>query len=326
MDSRPTPYYLSFPVGTWFQTQVRVSLFFVLVLIYCLYEHPPAVGLAIFGILFVSVLLHEFGHVFAARSTGGEAEDILMWPLGGLAYVRPAPTTSSEVLTHAAGPMVNAALFGLGVGGLLGRGGHVDQSLFSLFTLPPVEWKADILRDFCLLTASINFKLLCVNLIPALPLDGGQLVYAIARTQGDAREMRQLVLRIGMFVSIALVFLSLVVDDVIPVVLAFFTAIFNLHEYFLLMLGDHGGEGFVGAEFSSSLRDDDEEPRLGVIARWRARRAEQRQQKEAEERIQTERRVDELLAKVHREGMNALSEAEKRFLTRASQRYRSQEH
>jgi hypothetical protein len=36
--------------------------------------------------------------------------------------------------------------------------------------------------------------------------------------------------------------------------------------------------------------------------------------------------VDELLAKVHREGMNSLTEAEKRFLTRASQRYRSQEH
>src|SRR5207248_7116280 len=39
------------------------------------------------GLLFVSVLLHEFGHCFAGRWMDGEASDILMWPLGGLAYV-----------------------------------------------------------------------------------------------------------------------------------------------------------------------------------------------------------------------------------------------
>src|SRR5215510_2093939 len=37
------------------------------------------------GLLFVSVLLHEFGHCFAARSVDGDASEILLWPLGGLA-------------------------------------------------------------------------------------------------------------------------------------------------------------------------------------------------------------------------------------------------
>src|SRR4051812_50009906 len=41
------------------------------------------------GILFLVVLLHEFGHCFAARSVGGEADEILMHPLGGLALTRP---------------------------------------------------------------------------------------------------------------------------------------------------------------------------------------------------------------------------------------------
>src|SRR5687768_13274717 len=36
------------------------------------------------GVLFVVILLHEFGHCFAARWTGGNAEEILMTPLGGL--------------------------------------------------------------------------------------------------------------------------------------------------------------------------------------------------------------------------------------------------
>ncbi len=326
MDSRTTPFFLSFPLGTWFQTQVRVSLFFLIVLIYLLLEYPPAVGVTIFGLLFLSVLIHEFGHVLAARWTGGEGEDIFMWPLGGLAYVRPANSTSSELLTHGAGPLTNAVMC---LGSLLAvksLGGELKPELFSLFTLPPVEWQANVPRDIFLLAASINFKLLCVNLLPALPLDGGQMAYAIARTQGDAPDMRQFVLRLGLVVSIGLVVLGWFADQTIAVVLAFFVAVFNLHEYFILALTDSWTDGFAGAEFGASLRDEDEEPRPGMIARWKIRRAEERQQREAEERIQTERKVDELLDKVHREGMNSLTDAEKRFLTRASERYRSQEH
>jgi Zn-dependent protease len=326
MDSRSTPFYLSFPLGTWFQTQVRVSLLFVFVLIFCLMNHPAPVAVTIFGLLFISVLIHEFGHIFAARWTGGEGEDVLMWPLGGLAYVRPANSTSSEIFTHGAGPLTNAILCAASLGGMLAKGRPISGDIFSLLTLPQVQWQTEILTDVLVLAASINFKLLCVNLLPALPLDGGQIAYSIARTQGDAPEMRQLVLRIGLFVSMGLVLFGWLANDVTPLVLAFMVAIINMQEYFVLALTDHWTDGFAGAEFSSSMKDDDDEPRPGMIARWRMRRAEERQQREAEERIQTERKVDELLAKVHSEGMNSLTDAEKRFLTRASQKYRSQEH
>jgi stage IV sporulation protein FB len=326
MDSRSTPFYLSFPVGTWFQTQVRVSLLFLFILIYCLLEFPPVVGFTIFGLVFVSVLIHEFGHVFAARWSGGEGEDILMWPLGGLAYVRPANSTSSELWTHGAGPLTNAILCGACLGGLRAYGREITSPIFSLLTLPAVDWQTEIGADVLMLAASINFKLLCVNLLPALPLDGGQIAYAIARTQGDAPEMRQLILRIGFAVSVCLVLFGWLAQDVSPMVLAFFVVVINMQEYFILTLTDHWSDGFAGAEFGSSLRDEDEAPRPGMIARWKIRRAEERQQREAEERIQTERKVDELLAKVHNEGMNSLTDAEKRFLTRASQKYRSQEH
>jgi hypothetical protein len=60
--------------------------------------------------LFAIVLVHEFGHCFAARSVGGEADDILMSPLGGLAFAhaphRPLPT----FITVAAGPFVNVII------------------------------------------------------------------------------------------------------------------------------------------------------------------------------------------------------------------------
>src|SRR5260221_14621489 len=62
------------------------------------------------GALFGIILLHEFGHCFAARSGGGQADDILMWPLGGLSMAhaprRPWPT----FVTVAGGPLVNVLI------------------------------------------------------------------------------------------------------------------------------------------------------------------------------------------------------------------------
>ena len=47
--------------------------------------------------LFAIVLTHEFGHQLACRSVGGQTHDIVLWPLGGVAYVsrRNVPARSS---------------------------------------------------------------------------------------------------------------------------------------------------------------------------------------------------------------------------------------
>src|SRR5205814_2483962 len=66
--------------------------------------------LVILGILVVSILLHEFGHVFAARSVDGDAAEILMWPLGGLAYCDVPHTPRANLITAAGGPAVNLLL------------------------------------------------------------------------------------------------------------------------------------------------------------------------------------------------------------------------
>src|SRR5204863_5571414 len=63
--------------------------------------------LALFGI----VLLHEFGHAFACRSTGGKAERIVLWPLGGLAFVDPPPRPAAVLWSIVAGPLVNVVLY-----------------------------------------------------------------------------------------------------------------------------------------------------------------------------------------------------------------------
>src|SRR6266436_5924548 len=60
--------------------------------------------------LFAIVLLHEFGHALACRQVGGKANQIVLWPLGGVAYVSPPPRPGATLWSIAAGPLVNVAL------------------------------------------------------------------------------------------------------------------------------------------------------------------------------------------------------------------------
>src|SRR5271166_5937207 len=60
--------------------------------------------------LFLIVLLHEFGHALACRQVGGRANRIVLWPLGGVAFVDPPPRPGATLWSIAAGPLVNVAL------------------------------------------------------------------------------------------------------------------------------------------------------------------------------------------------------------------------
>ena len=59
--------------------------------------------------------------------------------------------------------------------------------------------------------------------------------------------------------------------------------------------------------------------------RWKKARLERKIQREEEQRVAEERRLDELLDKVQREGMAALTDEERRFLKRVSDRYRNRQ-
>src|SRR5499427_8717155 len=60
--------------------------------------------------LFLIVTLHEFGHAMACRQVGGTANQIVLWPLGGTAYVDPPPRPGATLWSIAAGPLVNVVL------------------------------------------------------------------------------------------------------------------------------------------------------------------------------------------------------------------------
>ena len=112
--------------------------------------------------LFLIVLLHEFGHALACRQVGGRANRIVLWPLGGVAYVDPPPRPGATLWSIAAGPLVNVALIPILalMASLTGSQIWIDGPSFDGL-LPTVFW--------------INVGLLAFNILPVYPLDGGQI-------------------------------------------------------------------------------------------------------------------------------------------------------
>jgi Zn-dependent protease len=117
--------------------------------------------------LFLIVMFHEFGHALACRQVGGEANQIVLWPLGGVAYVNPPQRPGATLWSIAAGPLVNVALVPiLKILGVLMRSQGLAQEMPNAFLL---------LRSIAL----INLGLLAFNLLPIYPLDGGQILRSL---------------------------------------------------------------------------------------------------------------------------------------------------
>src|SRR3979490_3085752 len=72
--------------------------------------HAPIFAVYEYLALFAIVLLHEFAQAPACRQTGGSADHIVLWPLGGIAFVNPPRRPGAVLWSIAAGPLVNVAL------------------------------------------------------------------------------------------------------------------------------------------------------------------------------------------------------------------------
>ncbi|NES70399.1 MAG: site-2 protease family protein [Okeania sp. SIO2D1] len=167
----------SFRVGHLFGIPfyINSSWFFVLFLVTLTYSSnlaeqfpelgeilPLILGLIAALLLFSSVLAHELGHSFVALSQGIEVKSITLFLFGGLASLDRESKTPGEAFWVAiAGPLVSIVLFGL----------FTIINTFTAINGP----LAAILQ----LLAYINLVLALFNLIPGLPLDGGNILKSI---------------------------------------------------------------------------------------------------------------------------------------------------
>ena len=164
----------------------------------------PLVGF-LAGLLFLgSVLMHELAHAFTARRFGVPTERITLWGLGGIAALgAEAPTPKAEGWIAAAGPLMSAALGGIGIGGA------------SLLHLLDIRGAAVGVLFWLGLT---NAVLAAFNLLPGAPLDGGRIMVSLLPRPLAFKFAA--IERYGFFILLALLFTGILGKILAPLISA----------------------------------------------------------------------------------------------------------
>lgn len=345
----------SLPCGTWSGIHVRVHMFFLLFSAFTLYLSRPTgaagvdpgliwIGAAAVVILFVSVLLHEIGHVQMANRLGGDVDHLVIGPFGGLGTLEIPGHPRQELAAILAGPLVNLAIC-IASGAILAAafGENPTGLLFPL--LEPLNlttgiWAAKVMK----LTFWINWLLFLVNLLPAFPFDGGRALRAGLTLAWPDWSRRASSLTATLFarsaagVLIIVAFAVREMNNGSPVPPWFALSLLAIFLFFSVRgedeedsLGfDSYGEKlaptpelFADGENRNALDDESpEEDELDLMRQWRDERQEAKLRKQREQEAEEEQRVDEILARLHARGMESLSPDDQALLHRVSARYR----
>ncbi len=319
--------------------------------------HPAANALAwrwfeldlcIVAFVWGSILLHEFGHCIAAFRVGGSADQILMWPLGGLASCQAPNTPLKQFIVAAGGPLVNVLIAAAGFAALgimntagaewvttgadLGMAG-VGDVVFEQYAWG-MEWSWTFTPEFfesrIAWLIKVNLLLTFFNIIPAFPMDGGRMLLCILWPRLGYKRATRIAVRTAQVCAVGMVIVGFVIEQYLLAgigIMVFFAA---MQELQMVEMGARQDERLFGHDFSQgytslgetqSQSQDGGAKRPGFIARWRERRRRRRERREREVAIDRRKRVDDLLDKINAEGIHSLTPAERRFLEDASKDY-----
>jgi Zn-dependent protease len=142
---------------------------------------------------FVTLVMHELGHALTARRNDVPVAGIELWALGGATRTGPMPSPQIALQVAAAGPLVTLAVIALSLaGGFLADPHFYEVAVGSsgVRATPVVVWLSSV--------ALLNVLVLVVNLIPAYPLDGGQIAHALVWWgSGDRNRATHITGRLG---------------------------------------------------------------------------------------------------------------------------------
>jgi len=209
------PSLFSLPMGSIGGIHVRVHITLLLFAAYQLSSSSQSIWSVLLYLLgvYICILLHEFGHALAARWCDGDCDEVLLWPLGGLAYARTPADPTAHAITAAAGPAVSLALWTLfAVSGHL-LGGYVSVEGAHLL------YHAYF---FCEQMALFNMVILFFNLLPAYPMDGGRILRALLCYFLLFESAARITAVLGMLIAILFVGYGLVYDQFLLAIIGVF--------------------------------------------------------------------------------------------------------
>lgn len=338
----------SLNLGHWWGVRVRLHAFFVIfsacaILLKWYFVSQTAeldwlipISLVV---LFFCVLLHEVGHIWAARRHGGRSDLIVVGPLGGMVPVQVIGNARAEIRAHLAGPFAN--LLGCVISAVLLWA--MGANFWGLLNpLSPTDLaNGSVLQVVLKLKFWINWTLLLINLIPAFPLDAAFAMRAWILDRWPmlrAEQASLIVARTGQTLAGLLAVLAVVVrfdehEAFLPIrlsLLAFAILLFLAARQRRYFEEADGSEPLLLAyeltgdleALERNLRESDH-LKSGPLRRWLNRRRQAQVQRERINEHEEEQRVDEILSRLHQSGMQALSPEDKALLNRVSIRYRN---
>lgn len=331
------PFGWSWRVGRVFDITVRVHVIF---LIYIGAELLRARGeflteLKLLGILFGIVLLHEFGHCLACRRVGGRADEILMWPLGGLAFTAPPRNPRAHLVTTIGGPAVNVLICLAVAVVFIVSALPVPWNPFSPFAGWSIDQQITLFRSSFLLTMFhvfyVSYIILLFNLLPIYPLDGGRLLQEMLWFRIGYERSTIIATQTGMIGAVGFGLWGIYAQQFMMVGIAVFGFLTCWQQRQALRMG-----GFAVEEREPWAREYDFSRGYGGMPEegaarprksggWFTGRREGSWERKQEELRREQEEVDRILAKVSREGLASLSRKEKRTLQQATERQRERD-
>jgi len=214
---------------------VKVHWSFVLILAYGAFLYSgranPLAG-ALYGIvvillLFVCVLLHEFGHALTAKYFKVNVPTITLLPIGGVAQLERMPRQPiQEFLIAIAGPAVNFALtiLLLPVALLVVGLGVESGGISSLLRYAQTRMMTPSLDGLLVYLAVTNLALGLFNLLPAFPMDGGRVLRSLLAMAMPYVRATRIAVMVGRLMAVLLAFWGLG-GNIMLLLIAFFVYI-----------------------------------------------------------------------------------------------------
>ncbi|TWT32171.1 hypothetical protein KOR34_39320 [Posidoniimonas corsicana] len=331
----------SLPLGSWrgIPLRLHLSLLVVAVVVTATTATSNPVGGAIlFGVVLLSAMLHEAAHRVAAYRLHGATQPLTLTPIGGLRLPSVASDPEAQLLVAMVGPLVNLTLVVISAGALAYTTNNLAE-VFSL-TLPAGMLTGPPAATALKSALWVNWLMFLSSLIPCFPFDAGPALRALlwpmlGRTSADV-----FVAQLARVIGWSLVAAAVIVLQAAPDLAALASTLLGTLGLLVVCSSQHelahasrtpgvalsglleGAPRPVGAKHAPSRQagialesaPDEQWRPQGLLAA-----DEELDPLEGPEEDEV---VDDILARLHTQGAEALSEEDRRILQRASRRYR----